>query len=64
MMVMMIVMMMVMMMVMMVSLTVSLLWYRNLVSLDLWRCRFAIPDTLHVLADNCPNLEELDIGWW
>ena len=37
---------------------------RHLISLDVWRCRFASTETLHTLADSCPNLEEVDIGWW
>ncbi|XP_064402047.1 F-box/LRR-repeat protein 4-like [Halichondria panicea] len=36
---------------------------KNLKSLDLWRCRFATPEVLVCLSENCPNLEELDIGW-
>jgi F-box/leucine-rich repeat protein 4 len=35
---------------------------RNLVSLDLWRCKFASTSTIAAIA-NCKNLEEIDIGW-
>ena len=38
--------------------------YRNLVSLDLWRCRFLSRDSIDTIASNCKNLEEIDIGWW
>ena len=38
--------------------------YRNLISLDLWRCKFASPQTIDTIASNCKDLEEMDIGWW
>ena len=38
--------------------------FRNLVSLDLWRWREVTNHTVKVLAENCPNLQELDVGWW
>ncbi|XP_065897557.1 F-box/LRR-repeat protein 4-like [Dysidea avara] len=36
---------------------------KNLVSLDLWRWKEVTNRTMKVLAENCPNLQELDIGW-
>eukprot|EP00731_Ephydatia_muelleri_P012090 Em0006g984a len=36
---------------------------KDLISLDLWRCTNCNAATIKVLADNCPNLQELDIGW-
>ena len=33
-------------------------------SLDLWRCKFARPNVVTAIAENCHELEELDIGWW
>ncbi|CAI8003184.1 F-box/LRR-repeat protein 4 [Geodia barretti] len=36
---------------------------RNLVSLDLWRCKFASPETIVTIAKSCKDLEEIDIGW-
>ena len=38
--------------------------FRNLVSVDLWRWREVTNRTVKVLAENCPNLQELDVGWW
>ncbi|VEL08809.1 unnamed protein product [Protopolystoma xenopodis] len=35
----------------------------GLISLDLWRSRNFLADGLLQLADLCPNLRELDIGW-
>jgi hypothetical protein len=43
---------------------IPLFIHRNLISLDLWRCKFAKIDVLDALAENCHQLEELDIGWW
>ncbi|XP_078320210.1 F-box/LRR-repeat protein 4-like [Crassostrea virginica] len=36
---------------------------KRLISLDLWRCRLT-EEGLNEIADNCPELQELDVGWW
>ena len=38
--------------------------YRGLVSLDLWRNKSLTDAGILSLAEGCPLLEELDIGWW
>ncbi|XP_078320209.1 uncharacterized protein LOC144621268 [Crassostrea virginica] len=34
----------------------------RLISLDLWRCRLT-EEGLNEIADSCPELQELDVGW-
>ncbi|XP_053374436.1 F-box/LRR-repeat protein 4-like [Mercenaria mercenaria] len=36
---------------------------KKLVSLDLWRCRTVSNVGVSALANGCPDLQELDIGW-
>ncbi|PVD31024.1 hypothetical protein C0Q70_10300 [Pomacea canaliculata] len=36
----------------------------KLKTLDFWRARFLTDDGLIHLANKCPLLEELDLGWW
>ena len=38
--------------------------YSKLISLDLWRCKFASRETINILANYCQDLQELDMGWW
>jgi hypothetical protein len=36
---------------------------RDLISLDLWRCKFSSSKTIDTIASSCKDLEEIDIGW-
>ncbi|CAB4043411.1 F-box LRR-repeat 4 isoform X2, partial [Paramuricea clavata] len=36
---------------------------RNLVSLDLWRAKSLTQNGISSIYQNCPNLEEIDLGW-
>ena len=42
----------------------GVLRFRNLVSIDFWRSSTLHSESLEILAENCPNLEVIDIGWW
>jgi F-box and leucine-rich repeat protein 4 len=43
--------------------TISI-YCKQIKSLDLWRAYSLTPKGIYLLANNCTDLEDLDLGWW
>lgn len=38
--------------------------FRNIRGLDLWRAKTLTATGVRAIAESCPRLEEIDLGWW